>query len=88
MSRLVIFKVYLNNQEKLGNDFSQGDHVQSGAARHSQGFEDEDWGSSPGWRVTTAYCSYLLPKQTRGTPQILIFKTLRMTSRPALYRAF
>ena len=25
------------------------------------------------------YCSYLLPKQAGGTPQILILKTLRMT---------
>ena len=31
------------------------------------------------------YCSYLLPKQARGTPQILIFETLGMIGRPALY---
>ena len=31
------------------------------------------------------YCSYLLPKQTGGTTQILVFKTLRMIGRPALY---
>ena len=31
------------------------------------------------------YCSYLLPKQTGGTTQILVFKTLRMIDRPALY---
>ena len=37
------------------------------------------------------YCSYLLPKQAGGTPQILLFKTLRMTGRPTVYcitRAF
>ena len=31
------------------------------------------------------YCSYLLPKQTGGTTQILVFKTLRMTGRPTVY---
>ena len=31
------------------------------------------------------YCSYLLPKQTGGITQILIFKTLRMIGRPAVY---
>ena len=31
------------------------------------------------------YCSYLLPKQARGTPQILVFKTLGMTGRPTVY---
>ena len=31
------------------------------------------------------YCSYLLPKQSVGTNQILIFKTLLMIGRPALY---
>ena len=31
------------------------------------------------------YCSYLLPKQTGGTTQILIFETLQMIRRPALY---
>ena len=31
------------------------------------------------------YCSYLLPKQTGGSTQIIIFKTLRMIGRPALY---
>ena len=34
------------------------------------------------------YCSYLLPKQAGGTSQILVFKTLQMTSRPALYVFF
>ena len=119
--------------------------VQSGAARHSQGFEDKNLGSvrvigtstctldkprlyyenrlyemwsercmnagkliinrfwtsdaRASWRfiqevlsfllefprLVGRYCSYLLPKQAGGTPQILVFKTLRMTSRPALY---
>ena len=31
------------------------------------------------------YCSYLLPMQTGGTTQVLVFKTLRMMDRPALY---
>ena len=31
------------------------------------------------------YCSYLLPKQAGGTAQIIVFKTLRMIGRPALY---
>ena len=31
------------------------------------------------------YCSYLLPKQAGGTTQIIIFKTLQMIGRPALY---
>ena len=30
-------------------------------------------------RLVGRYCSYLLPKQSGGTTQILIFKTLRMT---------
>ena len=46
------------------------------ASRHSLGFEHEDLGSSPG---------YLLPKQAGGTPQILVFITLRMTGRPTVY---
>ena len=40
------------------------------------------------WGVPLAvghYCSYLLPKQTGGTTQILVFETLRMIDRPALY---
>ena len=36
-------------------------------------------------RLVGRYCSYLLPKQTRGTAQILIFKTSRPIGRPALY---
>ena len=31
------------------------------------------------------YCSYLLPKQAGGTRQILVDKTLRMTSRLRVY---
>ena len=46
--------------------------LQSGAAYHSLGFEDENLGSSQGW---WANCSYLLPKQTGETTQIFIFKT-------------
>ena len=57
--------------------------VQSGAAYCLLGFEDENLGSSPGF--LGHYCSYLLPKQTRGTTQILIFKTLRTIGRPTLY---
>ena len=53
------------------------------AARHSLGFEDEDLKKFQ--RLVGRYCSYLLPKQAGGTSQIRIFKTLRMTSRPALY---
>ena len=30
------------------------------------------------------YCSYLLPKQAEGTPQIIIFQTLRMTGHQAV----
>ena len=47
--------------------------VQSGASGHSLGFEEEDLGSSPG--LVGCYYSYLLPKQTGGTTQSLIFKT-------------
>ena len=36
-------------------------------------------------RLVGRYCSYLLPKLTGGTTQILIFKTLRMIGRPTLY---
>ena len=35
--------------------------------------------------ATGRYCSYPLPKQTGGTTQILIFKTLRMIGGTALY---
>ena len=37
-------------------------------------------------RLVGRYCCYLLPKQTGGTTQILIFQTLRMIGHPALYR--
>ena len=43
----------------------------------------QEFGEFP--RLVGRYCSYLLPKQAGGTPQILVFKTLRMKSRPALY---
>ena len=33
------------------------------------------WGFEEFPRLVGCYCSYLLPKQARGTPQILIFKT-------------
>ena len=57
--------------------------IQSGASYHSLGFEDEDLGSSPGWWAATVaiYC----PSRPGETLQILIFKTLRMIGRPALY---
>ena len=56
--------------------------LQSGAAYRSRGFECEDLGSSP--LLVGRYCSYLLPKQARGTSQILIFKTSRRIGRPTL----
>ena len=37
------------------------------------------------FQLVGRYCSYLLPKQTGRTTQILIFKTLRIMSRPSLY---
>ena len=36
-------------------------------------------------RLVGRYCSYLLPKQAGGTPQILIFKTSPMTGRLRVY---
>ena len=45
-------------------------------------FCQQEFGEFP--RLVGRYCSYLLPKQTGGTTQILIFKTLRMIDRPAL----
>ena len=36
-------------------------------------------------RLVGRYCSYLLPKQAGGTPQMFIFKTLWMTGRPTVY---
>ena len=38
-------------------------------------------------RLVGRYCSYLLPKQAGGIHQILIFETLRMIRRPALYNS-
>ena len=46
-------------------------------------FWRQEFGEFP-WLVGR-YCCYLLPKQGGGTPQILVFKTLRITSRPTLY---
>ena len=55
------------------------------AGYHLLGFEDENLGRSP--RLVGRYCNYLLPKQTGVTTQFIIFKTLRMIGRPALYTA-
>ena len=46
-------------------------------------FWRQEFGEFP--RLVGRYSSYLLPKQAGGTTQILVFKTLRMTCRPALY---
>ena len=43
------------------------------------------WGFGEFPRLVGRYCSYLLPKQTRGAPQILIFKTLQMTGHLTIY---
>ena len=56
--------------------------LQSGAAYGLLGFEDENLGSSP--RPVAATLAYLLPKQTEGTNQILILKTLRTIGRLTL----
>ena len=60
--------------------------IQSGAAYHSLGFEDQNLGSSPScWAATVAtYC----PSKPGGTTQILIFKTLRVIGSPALNNLF
>ena len=42
-------------------------------------FCQQEFGEFP--RLVGRYCSYLLPKQAGGTPQILVDKALRMTSR-------
>ena len=42
------------------------------------------WGFGEFRRLVGCYCSYLLPKQVRGTTQILIFKTSRPIGRPRL----
>ena len=44
-------------------------------------FCQQEFGEFP--RLVGRYCSYLLPKQAGGTPQILVDKTWRMTSRAA-----
>ena len=51
------------------------------ASSHSQGFEDEDLGSSPGWWAATVatYC----PSRPGECPKF--FKALRMTGRPPVY---
>ena len=46
-------------------------------------FCQQEFGEFP--RQVGRYCSYLLPKQAGRTPQILLFKTLRMTGRPTVY---
>ena len=47
------------------------------------GWVDLDLGSSP--RLVGRYCSYLLPRQAGGTPQIIDDKTSRMTGRLRVY---
>ena len=42
-------------------------------------FFQQEFGEFP--RLVGRYCSYLLPKQAGGTPQTLVDKTSRMTSR-------
>ena len=37
-------------------------------------------------RLVGRYCSYLLPKQAGGTPQIIVDKTSRMTGRLRVYK--
>ena len=39
-------------------------------------------------RLVGRYCSYLLPKQTGGTTQIIVFKTLQMAGRPTVYLGY
>ena len=43
----------------------------------------QEFGEFP--RLVGRYCSYLLPKQAGGTPQILVDKTSRMTGRLRVY---
>ena len=47
-------------------------------------FCQQEFGKFP--RLVGRYCSYLLPKQAGGTPQILVDKTSRMTGRLRVYR--
>ena len=46
-------------------------------------FCQQEFGEFP--RLVGRYCSYLLPKQAGGTPQILVDKTSRMTGRLRVY---
>ena len=50
-------------------------YLQSGAARHSQGFVNKNW----------AVGSYSSGPPARGTPQILVDKTSPMTGRLKVY---
>ena len=52
------------------------------ARRHYNSLWRWEFGEFP--RLVGRCCSYLLPKQTEGTTQIIIFKTLPMIGRPAL----
>ena len=47
-------------------------------------FCQQEFGELP--RLVGRYCSYLLPKQAGGTPQILVDKTSRMTGRLRVYK--
>ena len=64
------------SEDEITND------VQSGRLVTRKVLKTRIWGVP---RLVGRYCSYLLPKQAGGTFQILIFKTLRMIGRPALY---
>ena len=46
-------------------------------------FCQQEFGEFP--RLVGRYCSYLLPKEAGGTPQILILKTLGMMGRLTVY---
>ena len=46
-------------------------------------FCQQEFGEFP--MLVGRYCSYLMHKQAGGTPQILVDKTLRMTSRLRVY---
>ena len=48
-------------------------------------FCQQEFGEFP--RLVGRYCSYLLPKQAGGTPQILVDKTSPMTGRLRVYTA-
>ena len=70
--------------------------IQSGASGHSLGFEDEDLGSSPGWRAATVatYCpnrpgnypnSYLLNLANDRTPRSVLCESNSATVVPRCY---